>query len=392
MSYGKYIDFESEDFVLDPDFVEWVQHPVLESDKFWNGFLQEHPGKRKAVKEAVLIVRSIRAIEPEVSGEQLNRIYSRVVNKPLSVRRTVFTVLKVAAVVLFLVSAGGMLYYLTAERQQFPAGLATGEVIEKGKVILPDGTVREFDTEQTTINQTVTGRLTINSDTIETSQGGMVAAKAGMSQVHIPYGKRSLLTLADGTKIWMNSGSQLSYPASFDEQTREVYLSGEAFFEVAHDPAKPFFVVTQDIRIRVLGTRFNVTSYSDDNTTQAVLVEGKVSAGKNRMFAKTMELMPGERIVYDKALQSVARDKVEVSLYASWIDGYLIFDREPVKEIFTRLERYYNQSIIMDSGLSQITFSGKLDLSDSIGKVFENISFSAPFTVNYDNGVYHINP
>jgi transmembrane sensor len=314
------------------------------------------------------------------------------VNKPSSVRRTSFTVLKVAAVMLFLVSVGVMLFYLAGERPQFPDGLATGDVIERGKVILPDGTVREFDTEQTAINQTVTGRLTINNDTIETSQGDKATAKAAMNQVHIPYGKRSLLTLADGTRIWMNSGSQLSYPATFEGQTREVYLSGEAFFEVAHDPQKPFFVITQDLKIKVLGTRFNVTSYSSDKTTQAVLVEGKVSAGKNRMFAKTMELTPGERIVYDKTQQSLSRDKVDINLYTSWINGYLIFDREPVREIFTRLERYYNQSIIMDNSLIHTTFSGKLDLTDSIGKVFENISFSTSFTVNYNNGVYHINP
>ncbi len=123
-----------------------------------------------------------------------------------------------------------------------------------------------------------------------------------MNQIIIPYGKRSDITLADGTHIWLNSGSQLSYPSEFKTDSREVYLSGEAFFDVKANPNKPFYVITRDIKIKVLGTRFNVSSYNEDNTTQTVLLKGKVTTGKNKIFAQTIDLMPGERMIYDKTM------------------------------------------------------------------------------------------
>lgn len=390
MSDEKYIKYSTEEFILDDDFMKWVVHPTPETDLYWNDFLKNYPEKKQQVKEAVFMIKAIRAVEPAFSQQRFHRVYKNAQSTPTPVRKIGWMVAKIAAVFLLLVSIGGVWYYLQTDRQPFPVELATTEQLEKGRVILPDGTVSEFETEQTKIRQTAAGELTINNDTVSLIESSAKTEKQALAQVIIPYGKRSDITLADGTRIWLNAGSQLSYPVNFTGNTREVYLAGEAFFEVESDPAKPFHVVTGDMRIRVTGTKFNVTSYASDPTTQTVLLSGKVSAAKNQRFARPVELRPGERIVYNKQEDNMEKDLVDVELYASWVNGYLRFENEPVENIFKKLERYYNKNILTEKLSGQPKFTGKLDLADDLEKVLKNIGFSASFSVDYENDVYII--
>jgi transmembrane sensor len=299
--------------------------------------------------------------------------------------------IRIAAVFVLIVTLGGVLYYFQHYREKFSIELAQGEQTEKGKVILPDGTISEFETKETRIQQTASGELTINNDTVLLKEKEVKSGEPARAQVIIPYGKRSQIILADGTKIWLNAGSTLSYPVSFTGNSREVYLSGEAFFEVSTDRSKPFYVITGDLRIKVTGTRFNVTSYSDDVVTQAVLVEGKIEAAKNRLFSRSVELSPGECIVYDRKENKIQKDKVDVELYTSWVNGYLLIENEPVVEIFKKLERYYDKKIVVEKLSDQPRFTGKLNLDDDLEKVLNNIAFSAAFSVENKNGVYIIN-
>jgi transmembrane sensor len=390
MNYEKHIKYSSEEFILDDDFMQWVLHPTQETDRYWNEFLEKHPERRQQVKEAVYMMKATRAVEPSVSRKRLGKVYERVQLSVKPVREIGWQVAKIAAVFLLFISIGGVLYYIQTYRQSFPVELATTEQLEKGRVILPDGTVSEFETEQTKIRQTASGELTINSDTVSVGDISEKAEKQALARVIIPYGKRSEITLADGTRIWLNAGSQLSYPVNFTGNTREVYLAGEAFFEVKSDPAKPFHVITGDMKIHVTGTKFNVTSYAGDQTTQAVLIEGKIDAARNKRFARSVQLKPGERIVYNKQEENIEKDRVDVELYASWVNGYLIFDNEPVENIFKKLERYYNKNILTEKLSGQPKFTGKLDLADDLEKVLKNIGFSASFSVDYQNDMYLI--
>lgn len=392
MNNEKYIKYSTEEFILDDDFMHWVLHPNQESDQDWDDFMKKHPEKKQQVKEAVFMIKAIRAVEPAISEQRLSRVYKNVQPASTPVRKIGWMAAKIAAVFLLLISIGGVWYYLQTEKESLPMELATAEQLEKGRVILPDGTVNEFETEQTQIRQTASGELTINNDTVSVTQASANSGKNTMAQVIIPYGKRSEITLADGTRIWLNSGSQLSYPVSFTSNSREVYLSGEAFFDVESDPSKPFQVITDDMKIEATGTRFNVTSYANDPTTQTVLLSGKVSAGKNKRFARTVDIEPGERIAYNKQEDNLMKDRVDVELYASWIDGYLIFDNEPVDEVFRKLERYYNKNILTEKLSGRPTFTGKLDLADDLEKVLENIAFSASFSVEFENDTFIIQP
>lgn len=387
MESEKYIQYQTtEEFILDKEFSSWVLHPDKELDQFWNSFLMEHPDKAALIKDAALIIKSLQPLNQNISQEKLDEIYRNIrkSGKVITLKR--FTAFKYAAGILLMVATAGLIWLSLHQKNQFPIEALNNSTL-KGKIILANGLTKEFDTEQTTIRQTTTGNLTINNDTID-AKSNKVASE--MNQIIIPFGKRSEITLADGTHIWLNSGSQLSYPTEFKADSREVYLSGEAFFDVTSNPNQPFYVITHDIRVKVLGTSFNVSSYNEDNTTETVLVKGKVSAGKNVLFGKTINLVPGERMIYNKSNESVSKDRVDVAMYASWVKGYLIFDNIPITDVYKKLERYYNLDITAEDGLEKITFSGKLDLKESIKDVLENISFASSLKVFENNGSYFI--
>lgn len=385
-----YESYTTEDFILDKEFAHWVLFPDDASDLFWESFQKAHPEKINTIRDAVLVINSLKPVDQAIPTHRLDQIFIKIKRQHSTPIRIGHLIVRYAAVVTLLLTVGTAVWFLTRNNDSFPieASLLSPQ---KGKIILSNGSVQEFKTEKTIIKHTAAGQVAINDDTICVSGTEKSIGNKGLIQIIIPYGKRSEITLADGTHIWLNSGSQLSYPAQFEKKIREVYLSGEAFFDVAPDKSKPFEVITNEVTIRVLGTRFNVTSYKEDQTTQTVLLEGKVRAGKNSFMAQTFDLDPGERIVFNKNDENLKKEKVDVNLYASWINGYLIFENEPTTVIFKKLERYYNQKIMANERLDKITFSGKLDLRENIKDVLDNIAFASQVTVTEENGQFIIN-
>lgn len=377
---------KTEDFILDKEFTSWVLHPNKELDLFWGAFIRKYPEKEVLIRDAILIIESLQPIEQVVPQHKLDVIFQKVQRSGRVMKFNWNSSLKYAASISILIAVSSLLYLSVYTNSKFPVEASTNDFIQ-GKVILANGTTKEFDTDQTTIMQTTSGNLTINSDTIDLD---LEQNTSTLNQIIIPYGKRSEITLADGTHIWLNSGSQLSYPTKFKSDSREVFLTGEAFFDVKANPEKPFYVITRDVKIKVLGTRFNVSSYAEDNTVQTVLIKGKVTAGKNKLFAGTIDLIPGERLRFDKSNSNLTKDKVDVQLYSSWVNGYLIFKNMPITEVFTKLKRFYNQEISIEEGLGKISFSGKLDLGDNLKDVLENVAFASSVNVQDNNGSYLI--
>jgi len=382
--YSKYIT--SEDFILDKEFFKWVLYPNKELDQFWSSFIKEYPEKGILISEAIMILKSIQPVEQEIPKENLDLILQKLKTSNVTIKLNRLKWMKYAAGLAVLISIGTLIWTNIHVQPKFP--IAVGKRAElKGEIILANGSTREFDTEQTTIKQTASGKLTINTDTLDVKS---VNTKSDINRIIIPYGKRSEVTLADGTHIWLNSGSQLSYPNEFKKDSREVYLSGEAYFDVKPNPKLPFYVITREIRIKVLGTSFNVSCYDEDNLTQTVLIKGKVSAGKNQLFTKDIELAPNERLIFDKKTNGLSKDHVDVSFYTSWISGYLVFKNEPITEVYKKLARYYNKNISAEVGLEKISFSGKLDLKNNLEGALENISFASSVKVYESNGSFII--
>lgn len=263
----QYIHFTTEEFAEDGFFIQWVKHPDEESEGFWDAFVREHPDKLAEIEEARNIISLLNFKEvviDEPSYASMRNRFLLAVQKEeekepaITENRLAFgwkQLLRVAAVALVLITS------LTLYRM---AGQESQE---------PDQLIAE----------------------------GPARGEKKVERVN-PRGQKSVLILPDGSKVWLNVDSKLTYTRDFTKRNkREVHLDGEAFFNVVHNESSPFIVHTSSsIRIEVLGTSFNVKSYKDDQTVETVLVNGKVSIDKleeNGLTLENLILEPNQRAV-----------------------------------------------------------------------------------------------
>ena len=168
----------------------------------------------------------------------------------------------------------------------------------------------------------------------------------------VPVRERFQLVLADGTKVFLNSGSEMRYPERFGKARREVFLKGEAWFEVAKDSAREFWVHAGAMDVKVLGTSFNVNSYADENYTEVTLVEGHVAA---YVDDKSYDLLPSRQLRWDKENESVDVRTVNVNDYIAWKKGQYVFKGRSLEEVAKVLERWYDVEIIFENEKSKET-------------------------------------
>ena len=202
----------------------------------------------------------------------------------------------------------------------------------------------------------------------------------------VPRGGVYQLTLADGTKVWLNSASRLIYSVAFSGNTREVTLEGEAYFDVQRDEMKPFIVTTSLGKVNVLGTRFNVKFYPEEASVITTLVDGSVSFSNEEVIET--KLSPGYQLVYDKGDTIVSIRAVNVNNYVGWQDNQLCFHGETLEDIMRVLARWYDVEVIFeDEELKQIEFSGNLDKYEDISKFFKLFELGANVQFVIDNKV-----
>ncbi|MDD4801058.1 MAG: FecR domain-containing protein [Proteiniphilum sp.] len=192
--------------------------------------------------------------------------------------------------------------------------------------------------------------------------------------IQAPKGEKANITLADGSLVWINSGSSLTYDNSFNQKERKVFLEGEAYFEVAKDPKRPFIVHTSDMDIEALGTAFNVRAYPEEKNISTVLLEGKIkvnSQGQNRILTEN------QRAIIDKTVHTFSTDKVFAVDFVQWKDGNLYFENSSFDEIAHTLSRVFNVEIRFTSErLRSMRFSGTLGNS-SIRNALDILSLTS---------------
>ncbi|QEC52189.1 FecR family protein [Anseongella ginsenosidimutans] len=274
--------------------------------------------------------------------------------------------LKVAAAVIFSAGMGSWLLFNTAATSPLEQMVAAARLAD---------TLAASEIEVVTIN------------TKESAEEG---DEPVYKTVVVPYGKRTMLTLQDSTRIWLNSGSKLVYPEVFEDGQRQVYLEGEAYFDVQHSESRPFFVQTKDMEIKVLGTEFNVSAYSDDENSNVVLVKGSIELTTNRTsFSEKVKtrLVPHEIAVYNPAEKDLEISNTVVEEYVSWRTGSMVFKNSRLSEILKKLQRYYRMQIeLEDPGLGTATFTGPLDLKKNIESVMDIICLTTSLVYEKEEG------
>lgn len=196
------------------------------------------------------------------------------------------------------------------------------------------------------------------------------------SEITVPFGQMSQLTLSDGTKIWLNSGTTLRYPERFAENNRSVYIDGEAFFKVAKMAHKPFTVNTAEMRVEVLGTSFNLSAYKEDAATSVTLVEGKVALQNNA--GKTIaNLSPGQMATKNKTKLEI--QNVKTAFYIAWKEGEIFFEDERLDEIAVKLERWFNVEIIFaNEHLKSQKFTGTILKNKPVDQIMQVLELLSP--------------
>lgn len=204
------------------------------------------------------------------------------------------------------------------------------------------------------------------------------AFNSGSVTVITQNGERSQVILPDSSVVWLNSGTTLTYRHNLSEHRREVVLNGEAFFKVAHNEKLPFNVQCNDIVVSVLGTEFDVNAYPETGKVCVALESGKVALSHSRIESVNYTLKPGELAAYDLKQNTLHIDEADVSQYASWKNGMLVFKNEPIKTVFEKLERWYNIDIeVTDETVYESIFTGTIQ-NESYEQLFRLIEYSCP--------------
>ncbi|WP_103865047.1 FecR family protein [Aquimarina sp. I32.4] len=214
-----------------------------------------------------------------------------------------------------------------------------------------------------------------------------------LAKTVIPNGNTGKVILPDGSSVWLNSGSKLIYTNFFKENERRVTLEGEGYFEVVKDKTKPFIVSTKkNMKIRVLGTSFNVKAYPEDNQIETALITGKVQLNiDNNTSEKNIDMIPGEKVIYKEKAHEIHLKKEEnINDESSWKEGKLIFKKESLKLITNELSRTFNVDIIVDNEASKEIITASFDKNTSIREIFQILKLVSDFKYEYTNNKWII--
>ncbi|WP_025666089.1 FecR domain-containing protein [Aquimarina megaterium] len=298
---------------------------------------------------------------------------------------------------------GGVLlggyYYTTQNVSTVTTSLDVVEAnslpVDKIKIVQADGTVTytDFNDKADIIN--ASGNLIgkKNQDQFIVQPESEVT-ETRYIEISIPKGKLFQLTLSDGTKVWLNAASSLKFPQHFTstKENRIVYLKGEAFFDVTKNKAQPFIVKTETIDVEVLGTQFNVSSYTEDATVKTTLVEGAVVVNDQNENTNSLQLVPNDQAIFSKDKKVMHKQKVNTSLYTSWMDKKIILQNESFIDAFKRIERSYDVSITSHNNkLNNTRFTGEFDV-ENIEEILKTFSETLKFTYEIKGKNITINP
>ncbi|MCG8579992.1 MAG: DUF4974 domain-containing protein [Bacteroidales bacterium] len=208
--------------------------------------------------------------------------------------------------------------------------------------------------------------------------------------VNVPNGSQSAVTLADGTLVKLNAGSELIYPSIFNQDERTVTLKGEGYFTVHHNKEHPFIVTAGDIEVRVLGTEFNVMAYPEADRIETTLIEGSVSLNtKGGDFTKGIILKPGQKAVYSNGQMNI--NEADIELATNWTKKGFNFKNTSFKDLVIRLERWYNVDIIiLSEEVKDFSFTGKFRNNETIWQVLDVIKMTTPIDYKSDDDKIYI--
>lgn len=342
-------------------------------EEYYNAF-ENHLDARSELSEADIILLQ------QVIKEN---IHSRIAHNSMPVRRSFFMQWrKVAAAAIFVIVSAAVLVIVNKQKRGSAIVQESAKPVEpilpgsnKAILTLNDGTVILLDEAKTgtlaqqgeiAVSKTDDGKIIYSA----TTQNQPVT-RVNYNTIATPKGGQYQVILPDGTKVWLNAASSIYFPTSFKEKQRTVSITGEVYFEVAHNPKQPFIVSAGKTSVQVLGTHFNIMAYGNEDVIKTTLVEGLVKISDN---GRTATLHPGEQLqLNENQFKVVQQADVEAEL--AWKNGLFYFKDAGIQTIMKQAERWYNISVKYEGEIPEKQFNGKVSRNVKLSELMEIFSF-----------------
>jgi transmembrane sensor len=298
-----------------------------------------------------------------------------------------FSRIVAAAAVLAVLGVGS---YFVVQKYSSPIAQTDKMVETRGEDIAPGGNnaiLTLADGSSIKLNDQKNGLLTKQAGAIvsKTKDGEIVYRNTGQqnsdtfNMIRTPKGGQYQLTMADGTRVWLNAASSIRFPTVFGTMERRVEITGEAYFEVAKNKKKPFRVFSKNQEIEVLGTHFNVNTYEDEGFDKTTLLEGSVKVYRftNGGAKKSSEIIkPGEMAIAEKGDEKIGISYAITDEAIAWKNGYFKFSRTDLKTIMRQVCRWYNVDVVYKGDFEKDLFGGKIKRTDSVSGVLRILKLS----------------
>jgi transmembrane sensor len=320
--------------------------------------------------------------EYEISDFDLEAQLSKLDKQlPLFEKQTKLWPRLAGAAAIFLMLGAGILYYIGKADNKLPKNEAYANDVTPGsvgatltlangqKIKLTDALNGELAKEEgVVITKSANGKLVYSARDIVTEANRM-------NTLSTARGETYQLQLPDGSKVWLNAASSLTYSASLNKEgIRQVVLQGEAYFEIARDKKRPFIVKTAKQKVEVLGTHFNVNSYSDEAFTATTLLEGSVRINTIADAVANKVIRPGEQAVL--AANGLRISEVDIEEAVAWKNGKFIFQQETIGTVMRKIARWYDVEVVYEADLKDKTFSGSMSRFENVSQVLRKIEMT----------------
>jgi ferric-dicitrate binding protein FerR (iron transport regulator) len=319
---------------------------------WFNTYQQKEAGEVPPVGEALY-----RRIERQTRSAKVRRLWVRIA--------------AAASIVLALGIGGLLIVHQKQPKQQLAEAHDLQPGTNKATLTLADGS-------KIVLDQSKQGQIALQGKTQIQKRGELLTYKAGVNSAQaVAYntlttkaGEQFSLVLADGTKVWLNAASSLRYPVNFNGDIRQVELTGEAYFEVVHNAARPFNVLANGIRVEDIGTSFDVNAYSDEPVIRTTLVEGSVKVSKGTASAM---LKPGQAAATSG--ETIRVGEGDMASVTGWKNGLFHFNHAGLDEVMRQLARWYNVKVEYEGEVPRTTINGEIYRNMTASKVFEGLSY-----------------
>ena len=371
-------------------FIEWQLTQSDELAVYWQQYVEEHPEEEEAITIAIEKCKLIRLNDKKLPEHQIKKLWNTIerdVSLAKRRRTTVISVLSVAASIALLIAS--VLFIQHRKETTFAQNIVDETIVGER---LPDNSLQLFSGNNvikfdTNVHLIVDENNIIIAESDESAEQKVIPVSEEMNRLFVPYGRRGTLTLSDGTKVWLNSGTKLEFPSTFASNERRITVKGEIYIEVAENKTAPFWVQTSGFDVKVLGTKFNVFAYEDSPEQSVVLVAGTVEVKIDNMAS--VFLSPNDKLAISSG--EISKSVVNPANYISWREGILLLNNTSIAEVLRRIERYYNYSFTISENveLSKRSVSGRLFLSENIDDIMTSLSVLSSTTFRREgNNIY----